>query len=83
MFDSYEYQQSSSMASTCDIESMDDIPPPPTSSSSILSLNDDLTPMQTQNSVVLRFVTLYATINDLKFVFYLFRRQNVFLIFLL
>lgn len=59
MFGSYEHQQSSPTSSTCDIESMDEIPPP--SASSILSLNDDLsisnrlsTPAP-QNPVTLRF----------------------------
>ncbi|CAF0986383.1 unnamed protein product [Rotaria sordida] len=59
MFDSYEHQQSSSATSSCDIESMDEIPPP--TASSILSLNDDLTisnrlsTTTPQNSVTLRF----------------------------
>jgi hypothetical protein len=59
MFGSYEHQQPSPASSSCDMESMDEIPPP--SASSILSLNDDLTILNRlsttapQNSVTLRF----------------------------
>lgn len=60
MFDSYEHhQQASSVSSSCEMESMDEIPPP--SASSILSLNDDLTistrlsTTAPQSSVTLRF----------------------------
>jgi hypothetical protein len=59
MFGSYEHQQPSPVPSSCDMESMDEIPPP--SASSILSLNNDLTisnrlsTTAPQNSVTLRF----------------------------
>ncbi len=59
MFGSYEHRQPSPVSSSCDMESMDEIPPP--SASSILSLNDDLTILNRlsttapQNSVTLRF----------------------------
>ncbi len=58
MFGSYEHQQPSPASSSCDMESMDEIPQP--SASSILSLNDDLSisnrlSTSVQNSVLLRF----------------------------
>ncbi len=59
MFGSYGHQQPSPISSTCDMESMDEIPPP--SASSILSLSDDLTISNRlsttvlQNPVTLRF----------------------------
>ena len=63
MFDSFDHQPASSASSTCDMESMDEIPPP--SASSILSLNDDLTissrlsTTTAQSSVTLRFKVIH------------------------
>ena len=59
MFGAYKHQQPSPASSSCDMESMDELPPP--SASSILSLNDDLTisnrlsTTAPQTSVSLRF----------------------------
>ncbi|CAF1684472.1 unnamed protein product, partial [Adineta ricciae] len=59
MFGSYEHQPPSPALSSCDMESIDDMPPP--SVSSQLSMNDDLTISNRlnitalQNSVSLRF----------------------------
>ncbi len=65
MFGSYEHQEPSPAPSSCDMESMDEIPPP--SASSILSLNDDLTisnrlsTTAPPNSVALRFKVCLIT----------------------